>query len=267
MAKKSKRLTWFGHNCFLFEYESTKFLVDPFLAPSVSPVRASDIKTDYILISHGHSDHCANAVEIAGNSSPTIIGIAEVASFFNRKGLKTESVNIGGALYLPFADAPDKPKFQILTVQAPHSSTMPDGSPGGNSIGFVLSFSQNDTWLSPDKAPIKPMRDLLSDALAFTIYFACDAGYFEEMKWIGRLGVDLAVLPIGDLFTMGPSVSLDAINAINPQCVVPCHYNTWKPIAQDVGKWSDAVRQYTKSLPLPLAPGQTISEVANGVWK
>ena len=267
MEKASKRLIWLGHNCFLFEYNGCKFLVDPFLVNGVAPVQAHEIKANYLLVSHGHSDHCASVPEIAANTGATIISVAEVAGFFAKKGLKTESMNIGGAIYLPASKNPEDPKAQIMMVQAPHSSTMPDNSPGGNSVGFILSFSQNGTHLSPAKAPIKPMKNTLDDALAFSIYFACDSGYFTEMNWIGQLGIDVAVLPIGDRFTMGPSLSLDAVNAINPQYVVPCHYNTWEPIAQSVDKWSDAVQQYTKAIPLVLTPGKTVSEDESGIWR
>ena len=267
MGSVSKKLTWYGHNCFLFEYNNVKFLVDPFLVPGIAPVASKDIKADYILVSHGHSDHCANTLEIARNSHSTIIGIAEVASFFARQGLKVESANIGGALYLPISNNTESPQAQILIVQATHSSTMQDNSPGGSSIGFILSFSRNGSFLSPDDTPIKPMKETLADAAAFSIYFACDTGFFTEMSWIGSLNIDVAILPIGDRYTMGPSVSLDAIKAINPQYVVPCHYNTWAPISQQVDKWRDAVRQYTNAIPIILTPGEVLFENEIGEWK
>ena len=267
MGKVLKRLTWFGHNCFLFEYGDVKFIVDPFLVPGIAPVQASDIQADYLLVSHGHSDHCANALEIARKSQTTLVGVAEVASFFGRQGIKTESVNIGGAIYLPVFKDSETPKAQILTVQATHSSTMPDNSSGGASVGFILSISQNGAFLSPDRGGIKPMKEVLADASAFSIYFACDTGFFTDMNWIGTLGIDVAVLPIGDRFTMGPSLSLDAIKAINPQYVVPCHFNTWPPLEQNIEKWSDAVRQYTKAIPLVLTPGVAACENELGAWK
>lgn len=134
-------------------------------------------------------------------------------------------------------------------------------------MGFVLSFSQNGAPLSPDQAPIKPLKDVLADAEAFSIYFACDTGYFSEMSWIGKLGIDVAVLPIGDRYTMGPSLSLEAISALNARYVVPCHYNTWPPISQDASKWADAVQRYTQSKPLVLKPGVPVAEDESGNWK
>lgn len=267
MTNPAPKLTWFGHNCFLFEYNGVRFLVDPFLADGVAPASAADLRADYLLVSHGHADHCDNALEIAKRSHGTVVAIAEVAGYFARKGVKTEAGNIGGAIYLPISNDPNVPKAQLLMVQAPHSSTMPDGSAGGNSIGFVLSFPRNGAHLSPDKAPVKPMKNLLADADAFTVYFACDSGYFTEMNWIGQFGIDLAVLPIGDRYTMGPSVSLDAILALEPRYVVPAHYNTWPPLAQNADKWADAVAHYTQAAPIVLTPGQSIAADESGNWK
>ena len=265
--KQNKSLTWFGHNCFQFVWGTARFLTDPFLAEGVAPCSANEIQTDYILVSHGHGDHCSDAIQIAKRNNATIITMAEMASFFAKQGVKVEPMNIRGAVYVPVDDDPDAPKGQILMTQAPHSSTTPNGEPGGNSAGFVLSFSQNGAHLSPDRVPIKPMKATLADAFAFSIYFACDSGYFSEMKWIGEFGIDVAVLPIGDRYTMGPALSLDAINALAPRYVVPSHYNTWSPIRQDVAKWADAVQQFTRSKPLALSPGVTVCEKDDLQWE
>lgn len=267
MEKSNGRLTWLGHNCFLFERDGVKFVVDPFLPKGLAPATPEEIKVDCVLVSHGHADHCEDALKIAKNNDATIVSVAEVSSYFAKKGVKTEALNIGGAIYLPTPSAADAPQFQLLAVQAPHSSTMPDGSSGGSSLGFVLSFSQNGAPLSPAKTEIKPMKQTLADADAFSVYFACDAGYSTEMNWIGELGIDLAILPIGDRFTMGPAMSLDAINAIKPRFVVPAHYNTWPPIAQDVSRWQAAVRKYTSAVPLVLAVGSSICKSENGDWR
>lgn len=266
MGNHKITLTWLGHNCFIFEFSSVKFLVDPFLVEGIAPVKVSEVKADYILVSHGHADHCGNALEIAQQNHATIVAIAEVAGFFGKRGVKTEPCNIGGALYLPVSADPNVPKAQILVTPAPHSSTMPDGTPGGNSVGFVLSFSQNDAHLEPSKSEIKPLRNTLNDASAFSVYFACDTGYFTEMNWLGDLGLNLAVLPIGDRYVMGPGLSLDAINALRPDYVVPAHYNTWPPIAQDSERWSDAVRQYAKAMPLVLEVGKSVT-YKDGEWR
>ena len=117
---------------------------------------------------------------------------------------------------------------------AHHSSQLPDGSYGGNPAGFLLSTGDG------------------------TIYFACDTALFGDMKLIGTTGVDLAVLPIGDLFTMGPAASIEAIRLIQPRQVAPAHYNTWPPIQQDAQAWAAQVRQETNAKPLVLEPGGII---------
>jgi len=267
MTKLDKKLTWFGHNCFLFEYGTTRFLTDPFLVKGLAPVAPEDVDANYLLVSHAHGDHCADASTVARKSSAKIVAVAEVADYFGRKGADVEPVNIGGAVYLPLASKDDSPLAQVLATPAPHSSTFSNGTPGGNSLGFVLSFSQNGRGIGSQAPEIKPLRESLDDADAFSIYFACDAGYFSEMEAIGRLKIDVAVLPIGDRYTMGPSLSLDAINAIKPRFVVPSHYDTWAPIAQDARKWSEAVLKHTQAIPLVLPVGGSVQEGADGIWK
>ena len=88
------------------------------------------------------------------------------------------------------------------------------------------------------------------------MYFACDTALFLDMKLIGSGGLDLAVLPIGDLYTMGPDDSIDAIKLLNPKRVAPCHYNTWPPIAQDAAAWAERVRSHTAAEPIVLQAGR-----------
>ena len=267
MNRTSKKLTWFGHNCFLFEYGSTRFLTDPFFVKGLAPVAPEKVDADYLLVSHAHGDHCADATTVARKSNGTIVGVAEVADFYGRKSVNVEPINIGGAIYLPCDATGNSALAQVLATPAPHSSTFSDGTSGGNSLGFVLSFSQNGLGLGSQAPEIKPLQESLADADAFSIYFACDAGYFSEMEAIGRLKIDVAVLPIGDRYTMGPSLSLDAINAIKPRFVVPAHYDTWAPIAQDAWKWSEAVVKYTQATPLVLRVGGSVQEDSDGTWK
>jgi L-ascorbate metabolism protein UlaG (beta-lactamase superfamily) len=116
-----------------------------------------------------------------------------------------------------------------------HSSMLPDGSNGGSPGGFLLTLEGGKR-----------------------IYFACDTAVFEDMRRIGAAGIDLAVLPIGDLFTMGPEDSLEAVRLIQPQRVAPAHYNTWPPIAQDAQVWAESVRQLTSAEPVVVPPGGKI---------
>jgi L-ascorbate metabolism protein UlaG (beta-lactamase superfamily) len=136
-------------------------------------------------------------------------------------------MNLGGSVAQPFG--------RVTYTIAHHSSSMPDGSYGGSPGGFLLN---------------------LGDA---RIYFACDTALFLEMKLIGAAGLDLAVVPIGDLYTMGPEESVEAIKLLNPKRVAPCHYNTWPPIAQDGAAWAERVKSQTRAEPVVLEPGGRIS--------
>jgi L-ascorbate metabolism protein UlaG (beta-lactamase superfamily) len=111
---------------------------------------------------------------------------------------------------------------------------MPDGTYGGVPGGFLLTLA------------------------AQRVYFACDTALFLDMKLIGSGGLELAVLPIGDLFTMGPDDSIDAIKLLSPKRVAPCHYGTWPPIAQDADAWAEKVRSHTAAEPIVLKPGGKI---------
>jgi L-ascorbate metabolism protein UlaG (beta-lactamase superfamily) len=224
-------ITWYGHNCWLIETAGKTILLDPFLDESpTAPIKAADAKADYLLVSHGHFDHIADAAAIAQRTGATVLANFEVGQWLATQGVAGEKIvgmNPGGGVVQPFGHA----KFTI----AHHSSSLPDGSYGGVPGGWLLKLSDS------------------------RVYFACDTALFLDMKLIGSGGLDLAVLPIGDLFTMGPEDSIDAIKFLNPKRVAPCHYNTWPPIAQDAGAWAERVRLHTAAEPIVLEPGGKIS--------
>lgn len=224
-------ITWFGHNCWSIESGRHTILLDPFLNDSpTAPVKADAVKANCILLSHGHGDHVGDTIAIAKRTGATVITNFEVGEWLKKKGVDGNRVigmNPGGGISQPFG----RVKFTI----AHHSSSMPDGTYGGVPGGFLLKL--DDT----------------------RVYFACDTAAFLDMKMIGNGGLDLAVLPIGDLFTMGPDDSIDAVKLLNPKRVAPCHYNTWPPIAQDAAAWADRVRSHTAAAPIVLEPGGQIS--------
>jgi L-ascorbate metabolism protein UlaG (beta-lactamase superfamily) len=228
MTQKNTELTWLGHGCWLLKINEARLLVDPFLDDSPSaPRKADQVDADYILVSHGHFDHVADAASIANRCQATVLSNYEITTWLAEKqGVKnTVGMNLGGGINLPFG--------RVQLTIAFHSSQLPDGSPGGNPGGFVIQTP------------------------GATVYFACDTGLFGDMQRIGSRGIDLAVLPIGDLFTMGPDDALEAVKLIRPKQVVPSHYNTWPPIAQDADQWAARVRQETKTTPVILRPGET----------
>jgi L-ascorbate metabolism protein UlaG (beta-lactamase superfamily) len=223
------KLTWLSHGSWLIEAGDDRILLDPFLSENPAATVSVDdfLNATHILISHGHYDHVADAAEIAKRSGATLIAVFEIAQWFSRHHhvKSTTGMNLGGKLRLPFGI--------VHMVPALHSSNLPDGSYGGNPAGFVLTIDEK------------------------RIYFACDTAYFSDMKHFAG-GVDVAVLPIGDLFTMGIDESLAAIELIQPKQVLPAHYNTWPPIAVDVEAWASRVRQETSAHPVVLPVGGSI---------
>ena len=205
-------LTWHGHATLSINSSGTKILVDPFFNDNpVAKTKASDVGADYILVSHGHSDHIADALDIATRTGAMLISNFEICSWFNSQGYENvHAQHIGGGYQHPFGHVK-------LTV-AFHGSGLPDGSYGGMPAGFLLTFE--------DKK----------------IYIAADTALFSDMKLIGQVGLDLAILPIGDNFTMGPDDALQAVKFLDPKVVIPYHYNTWEPITQDQFAWAERVR-------------------------
>jgi L-ascorbate metabolism protein UlaG (beta-lactamase superfamily) len=224
-------ITWFGHNCWSIETGGKTILLDPFLDPSpTAPVKAADVRADYILVSHGHFDHIADAAPIAQRTGATVLANFEVSNWLKRHGVAEEKIkhlNPGGGIQLPFG--------HVKGTLAQHSSSFSDGSYGGMAGGYVLKLADG------------------------RVYFACDTALFLDMRLIGSGGLDLAVLPIGDGYTMGPDDSIDAIKLLNPKRVAPCHYNTFPPIAQDAQAWAERVRLHTAAEPTVLEPGGKIS--------
>lgn len=223
------QLTWLGHNCWRIDTGRHILLVDPFLTDNpAAPCKAADVTANYILLSHGHADHVGDCVEIATRCGATVIANYEICEWLAARGVqKTAAHNLGGGSRQDFG--------RVKLTLAHHSSVLPDGAYGGNPCGLLL-------WLD-----------------GATLYFACDTALFADMQLIGTAGLDVAVLPIGDVYTMGPDDSLEAIKLLAPKRVVPCHYNTWPPIAQDTSEWARRVRAETSAEAVVLEPGGTFS--------
>jgi L-ascorbate metabolism protein UlaG (beta-lactamase superfamily) len=221
------KVTWFGHASIGLQVGDQSILIDPYLkdnpAASVDP---SELEADYILVSHGHSDHVGDTVSIAKRTGATVVSNAEIAGWFGKQGLATHAQHLGGGYTYPFG-------YLKLTL-ALHGSGLPDGSNGGNPAGFLLT--------TPDDKKL---------------YFACDTGLFGDMRLIGEEGIDLAMLPIGDNYTMGPDDALRAVKLIEPKHVIPIHYNTFDLLAQDADAWAKRVEEQTDSKAHVLQPGDS----------
>jgi L-ascorbate metabolism protein UlaG (beta-lactamase superfamily) len=223
-------LTWLGHASWQVKTAQHTILIDPFLDDSpTAPVKSDKVQADFILVSHGHYDHIADAAKIANRSGATVVSNYEITTWLTKQHQVKNTVggNLGGGTMLPIG--------RVQLTLAFHSSSLPDGSNGGNPCGFLLTLKEGPK-----------------------IYFACDTALFSDMALIGRGGLDVAVLPIGDLFTMGPDDALEAVKLLKPKRVVPSHFDTWPPIAQDAQKWAERVRAETKSEPVVLRPGESI---------
>jgi L-ascorbate metabolism protein UlaG (beta-lactamase superfamily) len=222
-------LTWLGHSTWWIEFGEVRILIDPFIGGNPSAkVDAKSLKPTHILISHGHMDHIGDAADIAKRSGASVITNYEIANWLaTQHGVaETIGMNIGGTVRTAFGS--------VQFTQAVHSSMLPDGSYGGASGGFLI---QLELPAPPKSVPAMPYR----------LYYLGDTALFSDLKLIARHGVDCMIVPIGDLFTMGPEESILAVQWIGPKIVFPCHYNTWPPIVQDAAAWVERVHRETSA--------------------
>ena len=225
----SSKLTFYGHSCFGLQTEQYRLLFDPYFSgnPAAS-ITADEVKADYILVSHGHGDHLGDALKIAKRCEATVITVAEIATWLCGQGVKTHAQHLGGAFQHPFGVC----KFTL----ALHGSSLPDGSYGGNPAGFLLTLADGKK-----------------------LYFAGDTGLFGDMRLIGDEGVEVALLPIGDNYTMGLADALRAVEFLRPRVVIPMHYNTFPLIKQDVQAWKHSVEAGSDTQVVILKPGESYS--------
>ena len=222
------KFTWYGHATLGLETDGHKLLIDPFFTDNPSaPVTADEMEANFILVSHGHGDHVGDTVSIAERTDALVISNFEIANWFETQGVsKVHPQHLGGGFQPPFG-------YLKLTL-ALHGSALPDGSYGGNPAGFLLTTNDGKK-----------------------IYMAQDTGLFGDMQLIGDEGIDLAVIPIGDNFTMGPDDALKAVKFLRPKVVIPIHYNTWDLIAQNPISWADRVEDEMQARVVVLAAGES----------
>lgn len=206
------KLTWYGHATLALESGDYHILVDPFFSGNpLSPVRADQVRADFILVTHGHGDHVGDTVAIARRNGALVISNYEICNWLSAQGVKTHAQHLGGGYRHPFG-------YLKLTF-ALHGSSLPDGSYGGNPAGFLLHTREGRK-----------------------IYLAGDTGLFGDMRLIGEEGLDLAVLPIGDNYTMGPDDALRAVKLLQPEHVIPIHFGTFDVIRQNAQVWAQRVQ-------------------------
>ncbi|RME86184.1 MAG: metal-dependent hydrolase [Caldilineae bacterium] len=200
----SVKITYHGHATFSIESDGAKILIDPFFTDNpVAKIAADQVDADFILVSHGHGDHVGDTVAIAKRTGALVICNYEIVNWLSSQGLeKLHPLHIGGGNQFPFGRCK-------MTI-AHHGSGLPDGSYGGNPAGFLLKLNNGKT-----------------------IYFSGDTALTYDMKWLADDNVDVAILCIGDNFTMGPEDALKAVKLIQPKKVIPCHFGTWPYIDVD----------------------------------
>ena len=223
------KLTFYGQSCFLVEVQQKKLLFDPFIKhnPLAKDIDIKSIEADYILLSHGHGDHSADAIELAKQTGAECIGSAEVGDWFDKNGVKkVHPINQGGPVKFPFG--------KVRAVNAVHSSSFNDGTYAGNPIGFVITSEEGN------------------------FYFAGDTSVTMDMQLIPRFAkLNFAVLPIGGNYTMDPDDAVIAAEFIQCDTIVGVHYNTFDLIKIDTEKAKAEFTAVGKKLLLP-AVGETI---------
>ncbi len=221
------KLTWYGHAGWKIDTAKSTLLIDPFLSGNpVAPVTPDQVKPDYILVSHGHGDHLGDTVNIAKRAGATVLSNFEIAKYCEGQGCKVHPLHIGGSHEFPFG--------RLKLTIAHHGSSFPDGRYAGNPAGFILTLGK------------------------IKIYDAADTGLFYDMKLIGEEGIDIALLPIGDNFTMGPDDAVRAAKLIKPKVLIPMHYNTFDLISQDPKSFASRVkRAVPKTKVVVLKPGES----------
>ncbi len=193
---------YLGHSALLIQDGTTRIVVDPFLSGNPkAALSAEEIEADLIVLTHAHGDHYGDSVALSKRTGASIVSNYEIASYAEKQGGKSIGMNLGGTY-----------RFKggwLKWFPAWHSSSFPDGTYGGLAQGFVLQMGGKH------------------------IYIAGDTALFSDMTLVASYSIDLAILPIGDHFTMGPDDALEALQLTKAKQVLPVHYNTFPPIAQD----------------------------------
>lgn len=213
------KLTYYGHSCFMLEVSGKQILFDPFISPNelAEGIDIGALYPDYILVSHGHGDHVHDVEAIARQSGAKLVSNFEIVSWFEDKGISNNlPMNHGGCADFDFG--------RVRYVNAIHSSTMPDGSSGGNAGGFIIETNEGN------------------------LYYAGDTALTMDMQLFARHDLKWAILPIGDNYTMGIDDAITATNFLKCNKVIAMHYDTFDLIKVDLAEARRKFRNSEKEL-------------------
>ena len=223
------RINFIGHATFELVEGDARVLIDPFLAPHnpVAGPSAEEVEPTHILLTHGHSDHIADAVAVATRTGAQCVALTELAGWLEGQGVEnTHNPNFGGTVEFEWGS--------VKLVPAWHTNTTPDGTAIGNPAGLIIGIGDR------------------------TVYHLGDTALFGDLKLIGELHrPDVALVPIGGHFTMDRHDAAHACELIGAPKVIPCHYDTFPPIAADASAFKADVEGTTSSEVIVLAPGES----------
>lgn len=210
------KLSYHGHSVVQVKTDTHHILIDPFITGNpLCDLDPETVEADVILLTHGHNDHVGDTIQIAKRTGAKVVALNELAVYLEQKGLDTHGMNIGGGYEFDFGHVKFTQAFHSSSYEEEDGTFIYTGMPGG----FLLTVNEK------------------------TIYHAGDTGLFSDLKLIGDMHeIDIALLPIGDNFTMGPADALVAAEWIRAKTVIPIHYNTFPVIKQDGAAFAESVK-------------------------
>lgn len=222
-------LRYIGHSAFVLEGEGNVVAIDPFISGNpAATISADEINPTTILLTHAHNDHVGDSVELSKRTGAPIIATFELATYLGSKGAETIGANHGGTVKFAGGSVKLTPAWHTSSYQEGDTFVAP-----GIPAGMIVTFAEKK------------------------FYFAGDTCLFLDMQLIGEEGIDVAVLPIGDNFTMGPTDAIRAAKFLRPKVVIPCHYNTFPAIEQDTDEFKKKLEEETSAKAVILQPGET----------
>lgn len=223
------KITYLAHSCFLVETAQARLIIDPHLTGNpLAPVSAADVRVDYVLCSHGHEDHTSDALAISKRCGAPIIANYEIAEYFAAQGAPAHGMNPGGSHDFPFG--------RVKLTLAFHSSSVNAGLNPiylGEPCGLVIRADGR------------------------TLYHAGDTALFLDMQLIGKMGLDVAMIPVGGNYTMDINDAVAALDLLNPKLALPMHYNTWPLIKADPEQFVEAAARNKHAVRV-LQPGESL---------